>query len=99
MKLTRLEPADIEQRLAELNSSGPFEWKLDGNGIKMETKFDSFISAFTFMTKVAMIAERMDHHPEWFNVYIKLEVRLSTHSAGGVTELDLKLAERMAEVY
>ena len=99
MKVTRLESTEIEERLVNLNSNGPFEWKLDGDGIAMKTTFDNFVSAFAFMTKVAMFAERLDHHPEWFNVYNKLEVRLSTHSAGGISELDFKLAERMAEVY
>jgi 4a-hydroxytetrahydrobiopterin dehydratase len=56
-------------------------------------KFKSFHQAFGFMTEVASIAEKMDHHPEWFNVYSKVDVTLTTHSAGGVTILDLKLAQ------
>ena len=54
-----------------------------------------FNQAFGFMTRAALIAEKMDHHPEWFNVYKNVEVTLSTHDAGGVTELDIKLAEAM----
>jgi 4a-hydroxytetrahydrobiopterin dehydratase len=57
--------------------------------------FKDFTQAFGFMTKVALVAEKMDHHPEWFNVYKTVEVTLSTHDAGGVTELDIKLAEAM----
>jgi len=57
--------------------------------------FKDFNQAFGFMTRVALVAEKMDHHPEWFNVYKKVEVTLSTHDAGGVTELDVKLAEAM----
>jgi 4a-hydroxytetrahydrobiopterin dehydratase len=57
--------------------------------------FKDFNQAFGFMTRVAQIAEKMDHHPEWFNVYKTVEVTLSTHDAGGVTELDVKLAEAM----
>src|SRR5882757_8210107 len=57
--------------------------------------FKDFTQAFGFMTKVALAAEKMDHHPEWFNVYKTVEVTLSTHDAGGVTELDVKLAEAM----
>jgi 4a-hydroxytetrahydrobiopterin dehydratase len=49
------------------------------------------------MTRVALMAEKMDHHPEWTNVYNRVEVKLSTHSAGGVTELDIKLAKKMDE--
>lgn len=58
-------------------------------------KFKSFHQAFGFMTEVALIAEKMDHHPEWFNVYSKVDVTLTTHSAGGVTILDVKLAQAM----
>ena len=57
--------------------------------------FKDFNQAFGFMTRAALIAEKMDHHPEWFNVYKTVEVTLSTHDAGGVTELDVKLAAEM----
>jgi 4a-hydroxytetrahydrobiopterin dehydratase len=57
--------------------------------------FKDFNEAFGFMTRAALVAEKMDHHPEWFNVYKTVEVTLSTHSAGGVTELDVTLAQAM----
>src|SRR6266478_4892856 len=57
--------------------------------------FKDFNQAFGFMTRAALIAEKMDHHPEWFNVYKNVEVTLSTHDAAGVTELDIKLATEM----
>jgi 4a-hydroxytetrahydrobiopterin dehydratase len=57
--------------------------------------FKDFNEAFGFMSRAALIAEKMDHHPEWFNVYKTVEVTLSTHDAGGVTELDIKLAAAM----
>ena len=57
--------------------------------------FRDFNEAFGFMTRAALIAEKMDHHPEWFNVYRTVEVTLSTHDAGGLTELDVKLAAAM----
>ena len=57
--------------------------------------FSDFNQAFGFMTRVACLAEKMDHHPEWFNVYKTVDVTLSTHDAGGVTELDVKLAMAM----
>ena len=57
--------------------------------------FADFNQAFGFMTRAALIAEKLDHHPEWFNVYKTVEVTLATHDAGGVTELDVKLAEAM----
>ena len=57
--------------------------------------FKDFNQAFGFMTRAALVAEKMDHHPEWFNVYKTVDVTLSTHDAGGVTELDVKLAAEM----
>ncbi len=57
--------------------------------------FKDFNQAFGFMTRAALVAEKMDHHPEWFNVYKTVDVRLSTHDAGGLTERDIKLAEAM----
>jgi 4a-hydroxytetrahydrobiopterin dehydratase len=57
--------------------------------------FKNFNQAFGFMTRTALLAEKMDHHPEWFNVYKTVEVTLATHDAGGVTELDVKLARAM----
>ena len=61
-------------------------------------KFKDFNAAFGFMTRAALIAEQMNHHPEWFNVWNRVEVTLSTHDAGGLTELDLKLAEAMDRI-
>ncbi len=57
--------------------------------------FADFNQAFGFMTRSALVAEKLDHHPEWFNVYKTVDVTLSTHDAGGLTELDIKLAEAM----
>ena len=61
-------------------------------------EFKDFNQAFGFMTRAALVAEKMDHHPEWFNVYKQVEVTLSTHDAGGITELDVKLAEAMDKI-
>ena len=60
--------------------------------------FKDFNQAFGFMTRAALVAEKLDHHPEWFNVYKTVEVTLSTHDAGGVTALDIKLAEAMDKI-
>lgn len=68
-------------------------WKETNNSLKRSFTFDNFIEAFAFMTKVALIAEKMGHHPLWTNVYNKVEITLSTHDAGDiVTEKDRKLA-------
>ena len=56
-------------------------------------EFKDFSQAFAFMTRVALLAEKMDHHPEWFNVYNKIDVTLSTHDAGGVTAKDIEMAK------
>ena len=61
-------------------------------------KFADFNAAFGFMTRVALMADKLDHHPEWFNVYNRVEVLLATHDADGVTELDVKLAGFMDEI-
>ena len=65
------------------------------DAITRKFTFKDFREAFAFMTKVADVAEDMNHHPEWFNVYKTVEVTLSTHDAGGLTDLDVKLAEAM----
>jgi 4a-hydroxytetrahydrobiopterin dehydratase len=65
------------------------------DAINKKFVFKDFNAAFGFMTRVALVAEKLDHHPEWFNVYKTVEVTLSTHDAGGLTELDVKLAETM----
>ena len=73
------------------------EWhRVDGReAIARSFKFADFNAAFGFMTRVAMVAEKMNHHPEWSNVWNRVDVTLSTHDAGGVTERDLKLATAM----
>jgi 4a-hydroxytetrahydrobiopterin dehydratase len=67
----------------------------DRDAISKKFVFADFIQAFGFMTRAALVAEKLDHHPEWFNVYKTVEVTLSSHDAGGLTERDVKLAEAM----
>lgn len=68
------------------------------DAIERRFQFKDFSEAFGFMTRVALVAERMNHHPEWFNVWNKVEVTLSTHDAGGLTALDVDLAAAMNEL-
>jgi 4a-hydroxytetrahydrobiopterin dehydratase len=68
------------------------------DAITRKFKFKNFREAFAFMTKVADVAEQMNHHPEWTNIYQTVEVTLSTHDAGGVTKLDVDMAEAMDEL-
>jgi 4a-hydroxytetrahydrobiopterin dehydratase len=84
-----LDATTIAERLA----TRPL-WTLDadGKGIRRSLRFADFNAAFGFMARVALAAERADHHPEWSNVYNRVEIRLSTHDAGGLTERDFALA-------
>jgi 4a-hydroxytetrahydrobiopterin dehydratase len=68
------------------------------DAISKKFVFADFNAAFGFMTRAALVAEKLDHHPEWFNVYKNVEVTLSTHDAGGVTERDIQLAEAMDKI-
>ena len=68
------------------------------DAISKSFAFRNFSEAFGFMTRVALVAEKMDHHPEWFNVYRNVDVTLSTHDAGGLTDLDIVLAAAMDRI-
>lgn len=65
------------------------------DAIHKSYRFKTFVDAFGFMSQVALLAERMDHHPEWFNVYNRVDVTLTTHDANGLSERDVKLAKAM----
>ena len=67
-------------------------WTIYNKTIKKEFKFDNFIDAFGFMSKVALLSEKMDHHPNWQNTYNKVRIELTTHDTGGITINDIKLA-------
>jgi 4a-hydroxytetrahydrobiopterin dehydratase len=73
-------------------------WQREGDKLARQFKFASFVEAFGFMASAALVAERLDHHPEWKNVYNRVEVELTTHDSGGITTLDLDLARRMSEL-
>ncbi len=89
----KLTTEDIAARLDELSG-----WSLSNAKLRREFKFANFVDAFGFMTSAAIEAEKMNHHPEWFNVYNKVVVDLTTHDAGGITELDFALARKMNEL-
>jgi 4a-hydroxytetrahydrobiopterin dehydratase len=87
MAIPRLTDAEIELALVALPG-----WNHVGDGIERSYKFADFTHAFAFMTRVALLAEKADHHPEWFNVYNRVDVRLTTHDAGGLSQRDIDLA-------
>ncbi len=73
-------------------------WSIKNSKLHREYVFSNFVQAFGFMTEVALIAERTDHHPEWFNVFQSVGIDLTTHEADGVTERDFVLAKKMEEI-
>ncbi|MFK8048329.1 MAG: 4a-hydroxytetrahydrobiopterin dehydratase [Halioglobus sp.] len=87
MPIKKLSNTAIEDNLSRLS-----DWSLNDNKLYRSFTFGSFVDAFGFMTRVALLAEAADHHPEWFNVYNKVEIYLTTHEAAGLTERDFSLA-------
>ena len=88
---------NVENVLSDLKS-----WKMTDDGrdaITKEFKFSDFKSAFSFMTKVALKAEELAHHPEWFNVYNKVSITLTTHDVKGLSEKDIKLGKYIDDQY
>ena len=85
-----LNDKQLNHHLKELDN-----WTVENNKLFKVFKFADFAQAFEFMSLVAIIAETMDHHPEWSNVYNKVEIYLVTHSEGGITELDIDLAKKI----
>ncbi|HIF17759.1 MAG TPA: 4a-hydroxytetrahydrobiopterin dehydratase [Cycloclasticus sp.] len=73
-------------------------WSIENGKLHREFIFANFVDAFGFMTKAAILAEKANHHPEWFNVYKKVVVDLTTHEAGGITERDFALAKQMERI-
>lgn len=92
MTRNRLTQEQLEQALSELDGWAKLE---DREAISKSFRFKDFSAAFGFMTRAALYAEKLDHHPEWFNVYNRVDVTLSTHSEKGITELDIKMARKM----
>lgn len=89
----KLSDADIQTRLGSMPG-----WSVADGKLHREYAFKDFVRAFGFMASAALVAESMNHHPEWFNVYSTVRVDLATHDAGGITELDFTLAGKMEEL-
>lgn len=86
--MMRLSQADIEEELKNLPG-----WRVTNEKLHKEFQFESFNQAFGFMTRAAMEIEKMNHHPEWFNVYNRITIELTTHDVGGITKNDVNLAK------
>jgi len=88
--MKKLTPSELETAIAQLSG-----WKLLKDKLNKSFKFKNFVEAFGFMTKVAIVAEKMDHHPELFNVYSSVVIDLTTHDADGISTLDIDLAKKI----
>lgn len=91
----KLSAEAIRQSLTRLNGSTAATWEIADDKLHKTFVFKDFVEAFGFMAKAAIAAEKMNHHPEWCNVYKTVSVDLTTHESGGITRLDFALAERM----
>ena len=91
--MERLSEAQVLEQLASLPG-----WESRGDRLVRSFRFPDFVRAFGWMASVALVAERMNHHPEWRNVYGTVEVELTSHDAGGITERDLRLAGEMSRL-
>ncbi len=90
---TRLSETELNATLRQLNG-----WSLQAGKLHRQYQFTSFVEAFGFMSSVALVAESLGHHPEWFNVYNRVTIDLTTHDAGGITSLDVNLARKANEL-
>jgi len=92
-KPVKLNDTELQEALSQLPG-----WSLQASKLHREYAFQDFIAAFGFMTSAALVAQAMDHHPEWFNVWNKVRIDLTTHDAGGISALDVKLAQAMEQL-
>lgn len=88
-----------EQEVTQFLIENLKDWKFENNTIVRDCKFKTFVEAFSFMTAVALEAEKLNHHPDWSNSYNKVNIALTNHEVGGITKLDFKLAEIIDGVF
>lgn len=93
-----MSPSAVSQDALAAHLSAHPSWSIVDGKLHRELRFPSFIEAFGFMTRAALVAQSMDHHPEWSNVYGTVVIDLTTHSAGGITENDLELSNAIDEL-
>ncbi len=88
----------INTALKELNKEADNSWSIKDEKLFQAFKFSDFVSAFGFMTQVALLAERANHHPEWSNIYNKVFISLTTHDVGGLSKRDFELADEISKL-
>jgi 4a-hydroxytetrahydrobiopterin dehydratase len=88
MKYKKISGNELDETVRAMNG-----WQLKDGKLQKSFRFSNFIDAFGFMTRIALEAEKINHHPDWSNVYNTVTIKLSTHDAGGITDYDIKLAK------
>lgn len=96
--IERFSQNEIDAALIELNKNTDKPWIIKEGKLYKAFKFADFIAAFGFMTQVAMLAEKANHHPEWCNVYNRVEINLTTHDAAGISKRDFELAQEISKL-
>ncbi len=94
----KLDPGAIQSALSELNEIAQDPWEIRNDKLYKQFVLADFVSAFGFMTSVAILAEKQNHHPEWFNVYKKVIIELTTHEARGISHKDFELARAIEKM-
>lgn len=94
--VTLLDKDEMELSIEKLNQSAPIQWSIRDGKLSASISFNNFVEAFGFMTKVAIVAERLNHHPEWSNVYKLVKIHLITHEVDGITEKDFQFANEIS---
>ncbi len=92
-RVQKLSDADVTSRLPEIPG-----WELSDGKLQRILTFDTFVHAFGFMSSVALLAEAMNHHPDWSNVYNRVTIGLNTHDVGGISDLDFELAKKINDL-
>ena len=96
--IQRCNQDDIGIALESLNNNSSESWEIIDNKLYREFKFPNFVSAFGFMTQVALLSEKANHHPEWSNVYNTVQIHLTTHEAKGISKRDFELAQEISNL-
>jgi len=94
MKTKKLNASETKKHLKELTG-----WTLDNNFIQKDFEFKDFLEAFGFLSRIAVLSEKLNHHPNWSGVYNKVQIKLQTHDAGGITAKDIELAKQIEKLF
>jgi len=96
---TKMNDSTIQAQLETLNKNSTQTWQIKDGKLHKSFKFSNFIAAFGFMSQVAILAEKADHHPEWLNAYSRVDIDLTTHEVGGISQRDFDLAQQIENTF